>query len=65
MSTSNGLGPEYAPTRHQDSIEQRIEADRANRPHRLTLNWCSEHDCRLGTCFEVHNPTAFGLPAEK
>lgn len=42
-----------------EELQAAIDADRVDRPHRLAINWCGLHDCRLGTCFPLHYPEAF------
>jgi hypothetical protein len=46
-----------------DEIEKQQEQDRkelealpsgSNKP----LSWCSEHDCKMGTCFPLHYPNS-------
>lgn len=47
-----------------DQIQKQQEQDRedlealpggSNKP----LSWCSEHDCKMGTCFLLHYPSSF------
>jgi hypothetical protein len=39
-------------------IQAAIDADREQFPKGINkpLSWCSEHDCKMGTCFPLHYP---------